>query len=224
MASGLLFSRDATSAAISRSRRCGIGRLRRLRRGLGQLLADLDRLEGQRARLDGEGQLVVVAVDDAAAHRLVDVGDLELARRLGAQARPRGTCRLNSCARGDEQQHQDDGVAGPVPEHERRGARAGARRRPYGCGARGRTPLLPDGPPDGLAVILASAARCGPARFGVRAAGRGAGGPRSPAAHSSARRSRRRGRQRRGGVARRGAGTGAARAAGSRFEPGAAGS
>ena len=102
LASGLLLSRDATSAAMSRSRCCGIGRLGRLLPGLGELLADLDRLEGQRAGLDGEGQLVVVAVDDAAAHGLLDVGDLELARRLGAQARGARHLQVEQLRRGDD--------------------------------------------------------------------------------------------------------------------------
>jgi len=64
----------------------GVGRLRGLRLGVGQLLADLDRLEGQRPCLDGERELVVVAVDDRPAHRLLHIGDLELTRRLGPQA------------------------------------------------------------------------------------------------------------------------------------------
>ena len=45
--------------------------------GLGQLLADLGRLEGQRAGLGGVGELVEIAVDDAAAHRLL--ADLRIA-------------------------------------------------------------------------------------------------------------------------------------------------
>ena len=98
--------------------RLGVGRLGRLLPGIGELLADLDRLEGQRAGLDGERQLVVVAVDDAAAHGLVDVGDLELTRRLGAQARGARHLQVEQLRRRDDEHQEDDGVAGPVPEHE----------------------------------------------------------------------------------------------------------
>ena len=104
---------------MSRSLLLGIGRLGRLLPGLGELLADLDRLEGQCAGLDGERQLVVVAVDDAAAHGLVDVGDLELTRRLGAQARGAGHLQVEQLRCGDNEHQEDDGVACPMPEHER---------------------------------------------------------------------------------------------------------
>ena len=61
-----------------------IGRLRVLLPGLCQLLVDPARLEGQRAGLHGERELVVVAVDDAAAQSCLDIGDLELAGGLGS--------------------------------------------------------------------------------------------------------------------------------------------
>jgi hypothetical protein len=57
------------------------------------LLLDAARLEGQRAGLDREGELVVVAVDDVAAYRLFGVGDLELARASARNPEARGTCR-----------------------------------------------------------------------------------------------------------------------------------
>ena len=108
--------------AISRSRLPGRALSGRLLPGLGELLADLDRLERQRAGLDGERQLVVVAVDDAAAHRLLDVGDLELARGLGAQPRGARHLQVEQLGRGHDQHQEDHRVAGAVPEHERRAA------------------------------------------------------------------------------------------------------
>ena len=96
----------------------GVGRLGGFRLGVGQLLADLDRLEGQRPGLDGEGELVVVAVDERAAHGLLHVGDLELARRLGAQARSLGHLQREQLRGGDQQHEEHDGVADSMPEHE----------------------------------------------------------------------------------------------------------
>ena len=127
---------------MSRSRAAGSGASGVFCPGLGELLADLDRLEGQCAGLDGERQLVVVAVDDAAAHRLVDVGDLELARRFGAQPCGARHLQVEQLRRGDDEHQEDDGITGPVPEHERRTAQTGVGVRLPGCGVRG--PTAPD--------------------------------------------------------------------------------
>ncbi|CFR80824.1 Uncharacterised protein [Mycobacterium tuberculosis] len=64
-----------------------VGCSRRLLPGLFQLPPNPLRLERQGTRLDGEREPVIVAVDDAAASRWLDVGDLELAGRLRTQAR-----------------------------------------------------------------------------------------------------------------------------------------
>ncbi len=109
---------------LGRIRRRGIGCL-----GVGELLLNLQRLEGQRPRLDGERQLVVIAVDDAAAHRLLDVGDLELTRGLGAQARRPRHLEVEQLRGRNHQQQRNDRVAHPVPEDERRRAHAGVGRR-----------------------------------------------------------------------------------------------
>ena len=98
----------------------GVGRAGLLQLGVGELLADLDRLERQRAGFDRERQLAAVAVDDAAAHRLRDIGDLELTRRLRAQLGRAGHLEVEQLRRGQEQHRQDHHVSDPVPGDERR--------------------------------------------------------------------------------------------------------
>ncbi len=99
-----------------------VRRFRVLLLGVGQLLENALGLEGQCAGLDGEGQLVVVAVDDAAADRFLDVGDLELTRGLGAQAGGLGHLQVEQLSAGYHQREEDDPVADAMPEDERRSA------------------------------------------------------------------------------------------------------
>ena len=99
-----------------------VGGFRVLLLGLRQLLVDPARLEGQRAGLDGERELVVVAVDDAAAQRFLDIGDLELAGRLRTQPGCARHLQIEQLDGRHQQRQEDDRVAGSVPEDERRAA------------------------------------------------------------------------------------------------------
>jgi predicted alpha/beta hydrolase len=64
-----------------------------------------------------------VAVDDASAYRLLDVGHLELPGRLGAQRRGVGHLQDEQLDRRHHDQRQDGHISGPMPEDERRAAR-----------------------------------------------------------------------------------------------------
>ena len=130
----------------------GIGGRRVLVLGLLQLLANPLGLERQRARLGGERQLILVAVDDAAAHRLFDVGDLELAGGLGAQRRRVGHLQDEQLDRRHHDQHP--GSPRCRPDAGRRTTRRGCPpARSAGCAApapSARSPPRPTGRPDGL--------------------------------------------------------------------------
>ncbi|BBX45157.1 hypothetical protein MCOO_11720 [Mycobacterium cookii] len=63
--------------------------------------------------------MVVVAVDDAAAHGFFDVGDLELPRRLRTQSGRARHLQIEQLRTGDQQCQEDDTVADSVPENER---------------------------------------------------------------------------------------------------------
>ena len=89
-----------------------VGGRRVLLLGLLQLLADPLRLKCQRARFDGERESVVVAVDDAAADRFFDVGDLELSGGLGPQVG--GICHLQDEQLGRRHHHQREMTALPA--------------------------------------------------------------------------------------------------------------
>ena len=97
-ASGLLFSRRATSAAMSRILASGSGASDVFACASASCLLHLDRLERQCAGLDGERQLVVVAVDDAP--RTAWSTSVTLSWLAASARRPsaRGTWRLNNCA------------------------------------------------------------------------------------------------------------------------------
>ena len=99
-----------------------VGGFRVLLFGFCQLLVDPARLKGQCAGLHGERELVVVAVDDAAAQCFLDIGDLELTGRLRAQPRCAGHLQIEQLDGRYQQRQEDDRVACSAPEDEGRAA------------------------------------------------------------------------------------------------------